>query len=746
MGHRPQETKEGRTYVKNRLIRSAGTGFRALLTLNLAVAVVSALPNTNAYVVNSSVNTVTVVDTATATILGTINVGQAPSRVAVSSDGTRAYVTNTTSASISVVEAASLAVVNTIPTGAAPTAIAVTPNGQRLYVMTAGGVVQVIDVATGALATSVTVGGNTAGDIAITPNGARAYVSSGTLSVIDTATNTATATAIAANAVVISPNGLRLYATNGGGVVQVVDTATNSLVASIPAGNPTTLALTPEGSRLYVGMGGTWFFTTYTATFVPSSTVLVIDTASNSVITSFNLGPSTNTAGRMAVTANRGDLYALVPSINSVAVAGVNTNAVRLTIPMGAGLSDVAITQDPNAVLVPYVIDAVDDLTPISVSSTGGTAIVSVLANDTLGGARATLGNVVLSQVSSTSSGLSLNIATGAVMVAPGVAVGTQSLVYRICETASPTNCDQATATVPVRAPYVIDAVNDYASSNTGKIAIASVLANDTLNALPATTANVRLTQISSTHSGLTLTGSGAVNVASGTPAGLQTLIYQICETASPANCDQASAAVTVIPYLVDAVDDAGATTRGGGVAVANVLANDKFGTGGATLANVALTLVSSTSTGLVLNPSTGSVTVTSGTPLGAHSLVYRICEMGGVSNCDSATVTVTVSAYIIDAVDDTARGSSKVANTPLASVLANDTLGGARATVSTVQLSMVSLTPANNMIRLDLTDGSVDVLGKTTSGLYSMVYRICEIANATNCDQATVSIDLTGK
>ncbi len=74
---------------------------------------------------------------------------------------------------------------------------------------------------------------------------------------IDTATNKATATAIAANAIVISPNGLRLYATDGGfasaGVVQVVDTATNSVVGSIPAGNPATLALTPEGLRLYAG-------------------------------------------------------------------------------------------------------------------------------------------------------------------------------------------------------------------------------------------------------------------------------------------------------------------------------------------------------------------------------------------------------------------------------------------------------------------------------------------------------------
>jgi len=56
-----------------------------------------------------------------------------------------------------------------------------------------------------------------------------------------------------------------------------------------------------------------------------------------------------------------------------------------------------------------------------------------------------------------------------------------------------------------------------------------------------------------------------------------------------------------------------------------------------------------------------------------------------------------------------------------------------------------VSLTPANNKIKLDLSDGSVDVLGKTESGLYLLVYKICEIGNPTNCDQATVTLDLSG-
>ena len=61
------------------------------------------------------------------------------------------------------------------------------------------------------------------------------------------------------------------------------------------------------------------------------------------------------------------------------------------------------------------------------------------------------------------------------------------------------------------------------------------------------------------------------------------------------------------------------------------------------------------------------------------------------------------------------------------------------------MSLAFVSLTPANSKIRLDLTDGSVDVLGKTDSGLYTMVYEICERAMPTNCARGTVRIELSG-
>ena len=115
------------------------------------------------------------------------------------------------------------------------------------------------------------------------------------------------------------------------------------------------------------------------------------------------------------------------------------------------------------------------------------------------------------------------------------------------------------------------------------------------------------------------------------------------------------------------------------------------------------------------------------------------------LTNCDSATVTVTVLPRPIVANADSARVSSKVASTAIANVLANDRLNGAPATLSNVTLKFISLTPANSKIRLDLTDGSVDVLGKTDSGLYLLVYEICEIAMPTNCARATVRLDLTG-
>jgi YVTN family beta-propeller protein len=737
--------------------------------ITLAIVAVGALlgsaraeAETKAYIANSGANVVTVLDTATEAIVTTIPVGAHPVRVALSPDGTRAYVSNRDADSVSVIDTGTDTVVATIPVGDSPATLAVVPSGDEIYVVVNGGAIQVIERARGAVAATIPVPGN-GGGLAFTPDGSRAYVASGPISVIDTATRTVVHSFLAdsgsATAVAVSPNGSRAYfGTNGtdpfggGAGVAVLDTATNAVVANVTLGTlPGQIALAPDGSRAYVGVQALWVNTGYGAAFIPGASVTVIDTTTTMPIASINLGSGgaawflQNTAAGIGVTPDRSDIYVAIPRINSIAVINTSTNVVRQLVPVTGGPNGLAIVPDGSVAITPYAIDAVNDTAPWTTPSTGATAVANVLANDKLGGVPVALAHVSLSKQSSTHPAIALDPTTGAVTVAWGAPIGPHSLVYRICEIGSPLNCDEATVTLTVRDPYVIDAVNDAAWSVTSRTAIVSVLANDTLGGAPVVRSHVALSLVSSTHTGVTLNLTyGSVFVAVGTPVGTHSLVYQICEMADPTNCDQATAAVTVIPNPIDAVNDTGVTTRSGGLAVANVLTNDRLSGATATLAKVTLALASSTTPGVTLN-ATGSVTVAAGTAAGVHSLVYRVCEIANPANCDDATVTVTVNPYVINAVNDYARASSKTAGTALASVLANDFLGNVRATMANVRLSLVSLTPANSKIVLDLSDGSVDVLGKTESGVYLLVYEICEIASPTNCDRATVSLDLSG-
>jgi YVTN family beta-propeller protein len=724
----------------------------ALIAARFVLGAAGAEGQTKAYVASTTANTVSVIDTLTGTVLGTIPVGAGPTRVAIAPDGSRAYVSNRGSDSIAVIDTNTDAVVATIPVGDNPTALAVTPNGKQVYLMVAGAV-QVIDPLLNSVVATIR-GGGSGGGIAITPDGSRAYVASGPISVIDTVTKKVIVSFVAGGgsvtAVAISPDGSRAYfATNGadifgsGGGVVVLDTGTNTVIGTIVLGVlPGQIALAPDGSRAYVGIQSVWVDTGYGAAFIPGRSVAVIDTITASTIGWIDLGAAgvswtlQNTAAGIAVAPDRSDVYVAIPRISSVAVINTNTNVVRQVIPVATGPNGLAIVPDGSAIVVPYVLNAVDDNAPWSIPSSGGTAVTSVLVNDTIGGAPVTMAHVALSQQSSTDARVTIDSANGSVNVASGALVGAHSLVYRICEIASPSNCDEATVLLTVKNPSVIDAVNDSATSVPGKTALASVLGNDTLGGALVTSKNVTLSLVSSTNAGVTLNLPQYSVFA---------LVYQICEIADPLNCDKATVTVTVMANGIDAVNDSGASLRTGGTAVANVLTNDKLAGAPATLTTVILTVVSSTNPGVTLKPASGSVSVAAGTAEGVHSLVYRICETASPSNCDEAIVTVTVNPYVVNAANDSAKASSKIAGTAIASVLANDFLGNVRATTATVSLSLVSLTPGNSKIHFDLSDGSVDVLGKTDSGLYLLVYKICEIESPTNCDEATVTLDLSG-
>ena len=102
-----------------------------------------------------------------------------------------------------------------------------------------------------------------------------------------------------------------------------------------------------------------------------------------------------------------------------------------------------------------------------------------------------------------------------------------------------------------------------------------------------------------------------------------------------------------VVPNpLPVAVDDIGTPLNSstGGVAVNNVLTNDLYDGSPVVPSQVMISLETAASNpGIVLNTSTGKVTVAPGTPGGDYTLVYKICMVSAPSDCDIATVSVKV-------------------------------------------------------------------------------------------------------
>ncbi|MFN0181190.1 MAG: beta strand repeat-containing protein, partial [Gemmatimonadales bacterium] len=210
-----------------------------------------------------------------------------------------------------------------------------------------------------------------------------------------------------------------------------------------------------------------------------------------------------------------------------------------------------------------------------------------------------------------------------------------------------------------------------------------------------------------------TYTINGTISVsATGTLANTVTVAPPSGTTdPTPAN-NSATDTTTLSAGTIAANNDAGSvTSAAGGQAVANVLVNDTLGGSGATTSTVTITLVGSLPSGITLDTADGSVDVAAGTAAGTYTFDYQICETAAPANCDTATVTVTVSSATntIAANNDAGSVTSAAGGQEVSNVLVNDTLGGSGATTSTVTITPVGSLPSG--ITLDTADGSVDVV-----------------------------------
>lgn len=303
-----------------------------------------------------------------------------------------------------------------------------------------------------------------------------------------------------------------------------------------------------------------------------------------------------------------------------------------------------------------------------------------------------------------------------------------------------------------------INAVDDSFSVVYGanQVIAGDFLLNDTLNGSQAISSNVAITMISSTNSGISISGSNIV-VAGGTPQGTYTLVYQICQVGSLTNCDTAT--VTINTELLAQPDNLQ-------VSICGYYAGNILGSGTNlnyidTLNGVPAVLTPYYSQpGNVLHPATVTLTYTQIYPgininqngdvtvdyfsvgMGNYILTYQLCEIANPNNCSTGYVNLYVRPGYMYATDD------DFTSTPI-----DNTTGGTTPfTVLNNDISECSfignlvVTPINVPNGLTLNqNGTISVAVGTSPGYYLVSYNVCEMAPYYNCSSATAIVLVTG-
>ena len=213
-----------------------------------------------AYVANFKDNTVSVIDTETAKVIGTIPVAAGPHGMAITRDGRTVYVSGDGSSSLDVIDTTVDKVVKTIEVGKTPNGIALTPDNRVLLVTVYDeNRVVFIDTATQSVIGAIPV--PKPHTVAISPDGKFAYVTVQDpghfgLAVVDLTSRRMLRT-VALDKTPrdgeFSYDGRMFYFTQAGiSAVQVLDPASEKIVAQIPTGVSPHFVGHPAGSAFGV--------------------------------------------------------------------------------------------------------------------------------------------------------------------------------------------------------------------------------------------------------------------------------------------------------------------------------------------------------------------------------------------------------------------------------------------------------------------------------------------------------------
>ena len=531
-------------------------------------------------------------------------------------------------------------------------------------------------------------------------------------------------------------------------------TLTYSLCAKVAPYNcsglaTVTVVVNPSPIQLTV-VNDTFTHTTTTHTTVLGN-ILTNDSYNTQSITTASVTISTTTASAKAP-------YIATPTGEVVLPANTSAGIYTLTYSLCAkvapyncsGLATVTVVVNPSPIQLTVVNDTFTHTT-----TTHTTVLGNILTNDSYNTQSITTASVTISTTTASAKAPYIATPTGEVVLPANTSAGIYTLTYSLCAKVAPYNCSGlATVTVIVSKPLVIARDDTYTVTVGTTTITESIYHNDSIGEQTANTSLVNFQAIGGNKDRnnfyiLSVNLAGNILIPQGTPTGTYTLQYRICDMNDIHNCATATITVVIteIPILpVVARDDTYTVTIGTTTITESIYHNDSIGDQmvDASLVNFQAIGGSKDSNNFyILSVSlAGNVLIPQATPIGTYTLEYRICDVHHRSNCDSATVRVSVippstppPTLVVTPDTFTYTGNTIVGN-----ILDNDTINDNPIELPDDDINIEAEEPTDKEPYIDTATGDVLVPTHTPAGTYTLNYELC-IENLTICDATTVEV-----
>ena len=569
---------------------------------------------------------------------------------------------------------------------------------------------------------------------------------------ITTASVTISTTTASANAPYIAtPTGeVVLPANTSTGIY----TLTYSLCAKVAPYNcsglaTVTVVVNPSPIQLTV-VNDTFTHTTTTHTTVLGN-ILTNDSYNTQSITTASVTISTTTASAKApyIATPTGEV--VLPANTSAGIYTLTYSLCTKVAPYNcSGLATVTVVVNPSPIQLTVVNDTFTHTT-----TTHTTVLGNILANDSYNTQSITTASVTISTTTASANVPYIATPTGEVVLPANTSAGIYTLTYSLCAKVAPYNCSGlATVTVIVSKPLVIARDDTYTVTVGTTTITESIYHNDSIGEQTANTSLVNFQAIGGNKDRnnfyiLSVNLAGNILIPQGTPTGTYTLQYRICDMNDIHNCATATITVVIteIPILpVVARDDTYTVTVGTTTITESIYHNDSIGeqTANTSLVNFQAIGGSKDSNNFyILSVSlAGNVLIPQATPIGTYTLEYRICDVHHRSNCDSATVRVSVippstppPTLVVTPDTFTYTGNTIVGN-----ILDNDTINDNPIELPDDDINIEAEEPTDKEPYIDTATGDVLVPTHTPAGTYTLNYELC-IENLTICDATTVEV-----